>query len=77
MRQDVSIRTTDAGPGPLEAIDDHRRTQEPKDCCLAVKVHRDHHVEVAKALSWVPTAYLGLRLQARADSRLVKLFHRG
>jgi transposase len=52
---------------------------EPYDVPIfaTVKVHRDHHVEVGKALYSVPTAYLGLRLQARADSRLVKLFHRG
>jgi hypothetical protein len=42
-----------------------------------VKVHRDHHVEVSKALYSVPTAFLGQQLQARADSTLVKLFHRG
>lgn len=42
-----------------------------------VKVHRDHHVEVAKALYSMPTALIGQRVQARADSKLVKLFHRG
>jgi transposase len=42
-----------------------------------VKVHRDHHVEVAKALYSVPGGLLGQQLQARADSRLVKLFHHG
>ena len=42
-----------------------------------VKVHRDFHVEVAKALSSVPGQYLGQQLQARADSELVKLYHRG
>ena len=42
-----------------------------------VKVHRDHHVEVAKALYSMPTALIGQRVQARADSALVKLFHRG
>jgi transposase len=42
-----------------------------------VKVHRDHHVEVAKALYSVPSALLGAHLQARADSALVKLFHHG
>ncbi len=43
----------------------------------SVKVHRDFHVEVAKALYSVPGAYLGEQLQARADSALVKLYHRG
>lgn len=42
-----------------------------------VKVHRDHHVEVAKALYSVPTGWIGAHLDARADSVLVKLFHRG
>lgn len=42
-----------------------------------VKVHRDFHVEIAKALYSVPGAYLGLKLQARADSVLVRLYHRG
>lgn len=42
-----------------------------------VKVHRDFHVEVAKALYSVPEHLIGLHLDARADSQLVKLFHRG
>ncbi len=42
-----------------------------------VKVHRDFHVEIGKSLYSVPGAYLGQRLDARADSQLVKLYHRG
>jgi Mu transposase, C-terminal domain len=42
-----------------------------------VKVHRDFHVEVGRALYSAPEAYLGCHLDARADSALVKLFHRG
>jgi hypothetical protein len=42
-----------------------------------VTVHRDHHVEIAKALYSVPTDWIGAHLDARADSALVKLFHRG
>jgi hypothetical protein len=42
-----------------------------------VKVHRDFHVEVARALYSAPKDYLGCHLDARADSALVKLFHRG
>lgn len=41
------------------------------------KVHRDHHVQVHKALYSVPGDLIGQTLQARRDSRLVKLFHRG
>jgi transposase len=52
---------------------------EPYDVPIfaMVKVHRDHHVEIGKALYSVPGALLGQQLQARADSALVKLFHHG
>jgi transposase len=40
-------------------------------------VARDFHVEVARALYSVPCAFIGQRVEARADSRLVKVFHRG
>jgi transposase len=42
-----------------------------------VKVHRDFHVEVAKALYSVPEQFLGSYLDARADSTLVKLYSVG
>jgi hypothetical protein len=42
-----------------------------------VKVHRDFHVEVAKALYSVPEQHLGRHLDARADSELVKLYAAG
>ena len=42
-----------------------------------VKVHRDFHVEIAKALYSVPEAYLGRHLDARADRELVKLYTAG
>jgi hypothetical protein len=42
-----------------------------------VTVHRDFHVQVDKALYSAPKAYLGQRVQVRADAELVKLFHRG
>jgi transposase len=42
-----------------------------------VKVHRDFHVEIGRALYSAPKEYLGCQLDARADSALVKLFHRG
>jgi transposase len=42
-----------------------------------VKVHRDFHVEVGRSLYSAPKEYLGCHLDARADSALVKLFHRG
>ncbi len=42
-----------------------------------VKVHRDFHVEVAKALYSLPEQFLGQHLDARADSQLVKLYQKG
>lgn len=41
------------------------------------KVHRDHHVEIAKALYSVPGNLIGSRVDARADRCLVRIFHRG
>jgi len=41
------------------------------------KVHRDHHVEIAKALYSVPGNLIGFRVDARADRCLVRIFHRG
>jgi len=43
----------------------------------SVKVHRDYHIEIGKALYSVPGDYIGQQLDALADSQLVKLFHRG
>ena len=42
-----------------------------------VKVHRDFHIEVGKALYWAPKHYIGQHLDVRAACALVKLFHRG
>jgi hypothetical protein len=42
-----------------------------------VKVHKDFHIEIGKALYSVPGEYIGQHLDARADGALVKLFHRG
>jgi transposase len=52
---------------------------EPYDLPIftRVKVHRDFHVEVAKALYSVPEQLLGRHLDARADSQLVKLYSTG
>jgi hypothetical protein len=40
-------------------------------------VARDFHIEVARALYSVPSVFIGQRVEARADSVLVKVFHRG
>lgn len=42
-----------------------------------VKVHRDYHVEVAKALYSVPEHLIGTHLDARADSELVRFYATG
>jgi transposase len=41
------------------------------------KVHRDHHIEVARSLYSVPGALIGARVEVRADQALVRIFHRG
>lgn len=41
------------------------------------KVHRDHHIEVAKALYSVPGNLIGTRVAVRADRSLVRVFSRG
>lgn len=43
----------------------------------AVKVHRDYHAEVAKALYSLPEQWIGTTVEVRADSELVKFYHRG
>lgn len=41
----------------------------------AVKVHRDFHAEVAKALYSLPEQWIGHTLDVRADTELVKFYH--
>ena len=41
------------------------------------KVHRDHHIEVAKALYSIPGDLIGARLDVRADQKLVRVCYRG
>jgi transposase len=41
------------------------------------KVHRDHHIEVARALYSIPGDLIGRRVDVRADRSLVRVFHRG
>jgi len=40
------------------------------------KVHRDYHIEVAKALYSVPGNLIGARVEVRVDQTLVRIFHR-
>ncbi len=44
---------------------------------VTAKVHRDHHIEVAKALYSIPGNLIGTRVEVRADRNLVKVFSRG
>lgn len=69
---------------PGEVFTDHEASAllavpDPYDVPIftRVKVHRDFHLEVGKALYSAPRAYLGEHLDVRADSALVKLFSRG
>ena len=41
------------------------------------KVHRDHHIEVAKALYSIPGNLIGTRVEVRVDRALVRVFSRG
>jgi transposase len=41
------------------------------------KVHRDHHIQVGKALYSIPGDLIGRHVDVRADSRLVKVFLAG
>jgi hypothetical protein len=41
------------------------------------KVHRDHYIEVARALYSVPGHLIGQRVEARADRALVRVYSRG
>lgn len=41
------------------------------------KVHRDHHIEVAKALYSIPGDLIGQRVDVRADRKLVHVYLRG
>jgi Mu transposase, C-terminal domain len=41
------------------------------------KVHRDHHIEVARSLYSLPGNLIGQRVEVRADRSLVRVFARG
>lgn len=56
-------------PAPTEPFDTPTWTK--------AKVHRDHHIQVDKALYSVPGDLIGRWVDVRFDSRLVKVFLRG
>jgi transposase len=44
---------------------------------IEVRVHRDHHLTVGKALYSMPSDYIGERVQVRHGRDLVRIYHRG
>ena len=52
---------------------------EPYDVPIytSAKVHRDHHIEVARALYSVPGDLIGTHVEVRADRALVRISRRG
>jgi len=75
--------TTQCRPAELFAVLEQPRLSpvpsSPYDVPIyaTAKVHRDHHIEVAKALYSIPGNLIGLRVEVRADRVLVRVFHRG
>ena len=75
--------TTQCRPAELFALEEAPRLKPaPADIYdlpiyAQAKVHRDHHIEVAKALYSVPGNLIGSRVDVRADRALVRVFHRG
>jgi transposase len=65
----VTVEAPELAPVPAQLYDlPHYATP---------KVHRDHHIEVAKALYSVPGNLIGRHVDVRADRQLVKIFFRG
>jgi hypothetical protein len=75
--------TTQQRPAEVFAAEEAPRLlpapTEPYDVPIytSAKVHRDHHVEVARSLYSVPGRLIGARVEVRADRTLVRIFHRG
>jgi len=72
--------TTRAVPRDVFAAEEKRHLAPPPQARFDVpvwsqaKVHPDHHVQVARALYSVPTAYIGRQLDVRLDSAMVRLY---
>ncbi|HET8834473.1 MAG TPA: hypothetical protein VFN08_07060 [Gemmatimonadales bacterium] len=75
--------TTQCRPAELFATEEQPRLlaapNAPYDLPIyaTAKVHRDHHIEMAKALYSIPGNLIGCRVEVRADRALVRVFHRG
>lgn len=72
--------TTQCRPAETFAVEEVPRLlpapTEPYDLPVyaTAKVHRDHHIEVARALYSVPGDLIGARVEVRADRSVVKIF---
>ncbi|MBW3646019.1 MAG: IS21 family transposase [Actinobacteria bacterium] len=75
--------TTQCRPAEVFSVEEQPRLlpapAEPYDVPIyaTAKVHRDHHIEVARSLYSIPGALIGSMVQVRADRSLVRIFHRG
>jgi hypothetical protein len=75
--------TTQCAPAELFALEEAPRllpapaARYDVPIYVSAKVHRDHHVEVAKALYSVPGNLIGHRVEVRADRQLVRIWLRG
>ena len=75
--------TTQCRPAELFALEERAlllaapRSGYDLPVYASAKVHRDHHIEVAKALYSIPGNLIGQRVDVRADRQLVRVFHRG
>jgi transposase len=85
-RQRAGMRvhgTIQARPAEVFRLEEqHRLRPAPTDVYdvpiyTSAKVHRDHHIEVAKALYSVPGNLIGQRVEVRVDRSLVRVFARG
>ena len=75
--------TTACRPAELFALEEQPRLlpapAEPYDLPIyaEAKAHRDHHIEVARALYSIPGNLIGQRVRIRADRTLVRVYFRG
>ena len=75
--------TTQCRPLELFALEEAARlppaptTRYDVPLYASPKVHRDHHIEVGKALYSIPGNLIGSHVDVRADAVLVKVFFRG
>jgi Mu transposase, C-terminal domain len=75
--------TIQARPAEVFRVEEqHRLGPAPTDVYdvpiyTTAKVHRDHHIEVARSLYSVPGNLIGQRVEVRADRSLVRVLARG